>query len=47
MSAEGCEGALQLPYVNGSEPSDTTLCGATRQDKEKESIWKKWFGKKN
>ena len=45
LSAEGCAGAMQLPYVNGSEPRDTTLCGATSQDKEKESIWKKWFGK--
>lgn len=46
LSAEGCEGAIQIPYVAGSEPLDMTACGATAQDSSKESIWKKWFGNK-
>ncbi|MBT8040097.1 MAG: penicillin-binding protein 1B [Xanthomonadales bacterium] len=45
LSAEGCPGAIQLPYVEGSEPRDMTACGATAQDGDKESIWKKWFGR--
>jgi len=45
LSAEGCPGAVQLPYVDGSEPRDTTACGATAQEKDKESLWKKWFGR--
>ncbi len=46
LSAEGCAGAVQIPYVDGSEPRDMTACGATAQDSSKESIWKKWFGNK-
>ena len=45
LSAENCPGAVQLPYVDGSEPRDTTACGATAQEKDKESLWKKWFGR--
>ena len=47
LAAEGCPGAVQLPYVAGSEPRDMTACGATAQDADKESIWKKWFGREN
>ena len=45
LSAENCPGAVQLPYVDGSEPRDTTACGATAQEQDKESLWKKWFGR--
>jgi penicillin-binding protein 1B len=45
LSAEGCTAAIQVPYVEGSEPRDMTACGATAQDESKESIWKKWFGR--
>jgi penicillin-binding protein 1B len=45
LSAESCEGAVQIPYVEGSEPRDMTACGATAQESSKESIWKKWFGR--
>jgi penicillin-binding protein 1B len=45
LSAEGCPGAVQLPYLEGSEPRDMTACGATAQDGDNESIWKKWFGR--
>ena len=40
-----CPGAVQIPYVDGSEPRDMTACGATALDRDKESLWKKWFGK--
>jgi penicillin-binding protein 1B len=45
LSAEGCPGAIQIPYVEGSEPLDMTVCAARAEDGDKESIWKKWFGK--
>jgi penicillin-binding protein 1B len=45
LSAENCDGAVQIPYIEGSQPRDMTACGATAQDKSKESIWKKWFGR--
>jgi penicillin-binding protein 1B len=45
LSAENCPGAVQIPYVDGSEPRDMTACGATALDRGKESLWKKWFGK--
>ena len=45
LSAENCPGAVQIPYVDGSEPRDMTACGATALDRDKESLWKKWFCK--
>jgi len=45
LSAENCPGAVQIPYVDGSEPRDMTACGATALDRGKESLWKKWFGR--
>jgi penicillin-binding protein 1B len=28
-SAEGCPGAVQMPYIRGSEPAPGTACGAS------------------
>jgi penicillin-binding protein 1B len=48
LSAESCPGAVQLPFVEGSQPSQMTACAASAaEDDDKESIWKKWFGKDN
>jgi hypothetical protein len=47
LSAETCAGAVQLPFVAGSEPADMTPCLAATQEAHKESIWRKLFGKKN
>lgn len=41
LSAEGCPGAEQMPFVMGSAPTDRTRCGQ-RQDEE-ESFWSKFF----
>ncbi len=46
LTGEKCDGAIQIPFVDGSEPRQATDCLATR-DKDKDSIWKKWFGKKD
>ena len=47
LSAEGCPGAVQVPFVEGSEPTRATDCATQTEKLEKESIWKKIFGKKN
>ena len=48
LSAENCPGAVQLPYVDGSEPRQASACLAAQGgDDDKESIWRKLFGRKN
>jgi penicillin-binding protein 1B len=44
LSAKDCEGAVQIPYVDGSDPTGTTACLNDREEKEK-SVWRKLFGK--
>jgi penicillin-binding protein 1B len=46
LSAEHCSEAVQIPYVAGSEPDEVTACLAAAQENDKESIWRKLFGKK-
>jgi len=46
LSAEQCPGAVQIPYVAGSEPRETTACLEAAQKDDRESIWRKLFGKK-
>jgi penicillin-binding protein 1B len=46
LSAEQCDNAVQVPFVAGSEPGEMTPCLAAKQDDDKESIWRKLFGKK-
>jgi penicillin-binding protein 1B len=45
VTAEDCPGAVQIPFVAGSEPQGRAACLERRADRE-ESIWKKWFGRK-
>jgi penicillin-binding protein 1B len=45
LTGKHCEGAVQIPFVDGSEPSESTACLAVREENE-ESFWKKLFGKK-
>jgi penicillin-binding protein 1B len=47
LTAEHCPGAIQVPFVDGSGPGELTTCLAKTQEDEKESFWRKWFGKKN
>ena len=46
LSAEQCGNAVQVPFVAGSEPGEMTPCLAAQRDNDKESIWRKLFGKK-
>jgi penicillin-binding protein 1B len=47
LSAQQCAGAVQVPYVAGSEPTEMTKCLAAAQEEDNESFWRKFFGKKN
>ncbi len=44
LSARGCESAMEVPFVDGSEPRQASTCLADREENE-ESFWKKLFGK--
>lgn len=44
-SAADCPGAVQLPFVAGSEPTEMSPCVA--QEEDRESWWRKWFGRKD
>jgi len=45
LTGENCEGAVQIPFVNGSEPRQSTACLGLKEENE-ESFWRKLFGKK-
>jgi penicillin-binding protein 1B len=40
-----CDDAVQIPFVEGSEPAQSTAC-LGEQVKDEESFWRKLFGKK-
>jgi len=46
LSSEKCPNAVQIPYVAGSEPGQMTACLAAMKQDDRESIWRKLFGKK-
>jgi penicillin-binding protein 1B len=46
LSAEHCPGAIQIPFVDGSEPHQLSACLEGTLENEDESFWSKWFGKK-
>jgi penicillin-binding protein 1B len=47
LSAEECDNAVQLPFVAGSEPVAASACLGERRDDDRESLWKKLFGRKD
>jgi penicillin-binding protein 1B len=47
LSDQQCPDAVQLPFVEGSEPVELSSCLARRQEQENESFWRKIFGKKD
>jgi penicillin-binding protein 1B len=46
LSADHCDGAVQIPFVDGSEPHEMSACAARMQEDDRDSFWRKWFGKK-
>jgi penicillin-binding protein 1B len=47
QTGEACPGAVQVPFVNGSGPAGVSPCLAQQSERDEESFWRKWFGKKN
>jgi len=45
LTLEDCDGAVQIPFVDGSGPTQSTACMSARKDDE-ESFWRKLLGKK-
>jgi len=46
ITAESCPGAVQMPFVSGSEPTEVSACLAAMKGRDDESFWRKLFGKK-
>lgn len=44
-TGKGCDRAVQIPFIEGSEPVQSTPCLGQQEDNE-ESFWRKLFGKK-
>jgi len=47
VTDENCPGAVQVPFVSGSEPERVSACLAALNEKDDESFWKKWTGRDN
>jgi penicillin-binding protein 1B len=45
LSDEACANAVQMPFVEGSEPSRQTDCLARMNKQERKPFWRKWFDK--
>jgi penicillin-binding protein 1B len=43
LSDRSCPGAVQLPFVAGSEPSSESPCLARLEQRNREPFWRKWF----
>ena len=47
LTDPSCPGAVQIPFIVGSEPQESTQCLQNQLSKNKESLWRKWFGRKD
>jgi len=47
LTDPSCPGAVQIPFIAGSEPTKITKCLQNQDSKNKESLWRKWFGRKD
>ena len=47
LTDPSCEGAVQIPFIEGTEPTNTTRCLDRQGSKNKKSLWRKWFDKEN
>ena len=45
LTDPSCEGAVQIPFIEGTEPVNTTPCLEKLERSNKKSLWRKWFGK--
>jgi penicillin-binding protein 1B len=47
LTDPSCDGAVQIPFIVGSEPRESTACLRNLDSKDKKSLWRKWFGIKD
>jgi penicillin-binding protein 1B len=47
LTDPSCPGAEQIPFIEGTEPQENTKCLKNQSRKNKESLWRKWFGRKD
>ncbi len=45
LSDESCAGAVQLPFIAGTEPRSQTRCLERLDKRGRKSLWRKWFDK--
>ena len=47
LTDPSCDGAVQIPFIEGSEPTRGTSCLENKNNKNKKSLWRKLFGRKD
>jgi penicillin-binding protein 1B len=47
LTGPDCEGAEQIPFIEGTEPANTTRCLERMESVNRKSLWRKWFERKN
>ena len=47
LTAPSCPGAVQIPFIEGTEPQKSTKCLQNQGSKNRKSLWRKWFGRKD
>jgi len=46
LTDPSCPDAVQIPFIEGSEPQVSTKCLEKQDSKNRKSLWRKWFGRK-
>ncbi len=47
LTDPSCPGAVQIPFIEGTEPQASTRCLEKQDSKNRKSLWRKWFGRKD
>ena len=47
LTDPSCPGAAQIPFIEGTEPRDSTKCLKKLRRESNKSLWRKWFEGKN
>ena len=43
LTDPSCPGAVQIPFIEGTEPQTSTKCLENKDRKNRKSLWRKWF----
>jgi penicillin-binding protein 1B len=47
LTDPSCPGAVQIPFIEGTEPGAVTKCLEKLDSKNRKSLWRKWFERKD